>query len=152
MKTVGGWAAMLFAGAICTGCGADPGPPLSASGVEIIAPLPGRAASVAYMTLHNGSREPVVVREVASPAFREAQMHETVLEDGVARMVSIPSLTIEADSAVTFEPGGKHIMLLEPKRALLPGADIALELRYGDGGILLLTSPLLTRGVDSQSN
>lgn len=149
MKPVTAWPMPILAALALAGCSGDQGPPLSASGVEIIAPLPGRTASVAYMTLTNHGDRAVVVHDVSSPAFREVQMHETVVEADIARMSALPSLTIEAGSSVTFEPGGKHLMLLDPRRGLTPGQDVVLELRYDDGGILLLTSRLATRAAPS---
>ena len=41
-------------------------------------------------------------------------MHETTVEDGIARMREIAALDIADNEVVTFERGGKHLMLMRP--------------------------------------
>jgi copper(I)-binding protein len=81
----------------------------------------------------------------SSPGFARAEMHETTITDGIARMQALESIDIEAGSNIEFAPGGMHVMLVEPLKAVLPGASIRLELRYNDGGLLLMDAPVMTR-------
>jgi copper(I)-binding protein len=41
-------------------------------------------------------------------------MHESVLEDGMARMYPLGELTILPGQSIEFARGGKHLMLMRP--------------------------------------
>ena len=99
-------AAALFA------CSADVQPPLVATDVRIAGPMPRMKAG--YMTLTNNTEEAIRITRVSSPQFGRAEIHETFLEDDVARMRPVGVLTIPGDDAARLEPGGKHLMLMQP--------------------------------------
>jgi len=111
---------------LLTSCGGDVGPPLSATDISVVAPLPGRSMSAAYMTLHNDSDKAILLTEVSSPLFASVEMHESTLTDGIARMHKLESLTIEARSSMRFAVGGRHLMLIDPLKGLIPGDIISL--------------------------
>jgi hypothetical protein len=107
--------------------------------------LPGRAATVAYMEIENHTAKPVTLDAVSSPAFGRAEFHETTIADGIASMRPLAAVVIEAGSQLKFAPGGKHIMLIDPVKALLPGSHIQLELRYDSVSSLLIEAEVRTR-------
>jgi copper(I)-binding protein len=127
------------------GCDDDYVPVLSATDLAVVAPLPGKSTSVAYVTLHNNSNQDVVLDSASSPGFASVEIHETVVIDDVARMNRIDSLTIAANSSLVLAPGGKHIMLMKPQRDREPGDPVTLELHYNQGELLLLQAPLQNR-------
>ena len=133
------------------GCG-ESGPPLVVSNVVITAPLPGRANSVAYMTVQNQSAKPVVLTKFSSPQFRSIEIHETAIEDGIASMFELDSVSIDARSRADFVTGGKHLMLLDPTRGLAPGKPVSIEIHYDDGGLLIVSAPLSTRMPTTEGN
>lgn len=141
MKSAAGFVACMV---LSVGCG-DAGPPLRVSDVQIIAPLPGRENSAAYLKLTNTSRQPLTIHGFSSPQFGAVEMHRTSIQDGIARMSALDTLVVPAGTAESFESGGKHLMLLDPRQGLIPGQSVTLEIRYDDGGILLLEAPLLSR-------
>ena len=104
--------AILLLAATLIGCGADSQPPLVADEVRIAGPSPRMKAG--YMTLTNNTDESLRVTRVSSPQFGRAEIHETFLEDDVARMRPVGVLTIPAGETVMLEPGGKHLMLMQP--------------------------------------
>lgn len=81
--------------------------------------------SAGYLVLTNNTDKPVVIDGVASPQFGVVELHETVLEDGIARMRRIEELIVPARGSVTLERGGKHLMLM---RAREPAASVSLQL------------------------
>lgn len=113
--------------------------------VRVFAPLPGRSESVAYLDIQNPGNSPVSLVGVSSTAFARAEIHETSIVDGIARMQMLGTAQIDAQSQLDFVPGGMHIMLLEPRQALLPGANVQIELQFDDGTVLLLDAPVMTR-------
>ena len=125
-------------------CG-DPGPALSVSNVQIVAPAPGRSASVAYMIVNNNTGDPVSITGISSPQFGRAEFHETVITEGIARMQPMSDVSVDADSQLVFEPGARHIMLLDPTGGLVPGKTVSVQLQFGAGELLLIDAPLSTR-------
>ena len=108
--------------------------PLVADDVAIKKPMPGMRMSAGYLTLQNNTDGTLTITRVVSPQFGSVEMHESVLEDGVARMVRLDELEIGAGEKVTFEPGGKHLMLMRPV------ADLdSVTLEFYAGEFLLLT-------------
>ena len=116
------------------GCTSEPQPPLVASDVVVTRPMPGMKMSAAYLSLTNNSGEAIRISRVASPQYESVQLHETRLEDGVARMRAIPVLEIATGETVTLERGGKHLMLMRPT-----GSSDTVSLQFLDGDDLLLT-------------
>ena len=129
---------------LTAGCG-ESGPAMSVSGVQVIAPAPGRKTSVAYFTIHNRGSNAVVLHGVTSPQFGRVEMHETVLELGIARMRPLNSLKVDARSSVELAAGGKHLMLSEPVKVLLPDNPVSLHLQFASGVALIVQTPIKTR-------
>lgn len=88
--------------------------PLVASDVVVSNPKPGMSMTAGYLSLSNNALQPIVITQVASPQFESVELHESVIEDGVARMYPLGDVTILAKSSVVFQPGGKHLMLMRP--------------------------------------
>jgi copper(I)-binding protein len=88
--------------------------PLVASDVVVSKPRPAMNMTAGYLTLSNNASQPIVITQVASPQFESVEMHESVIEDGMARMYPLGDLTVLAKSSVVFQPGGKHLMLMRP--------------------------------------
>jgi copper(I)-binding protein len=122
---------LLIAGA----CSSDTAP-LAVSDTVIRKPLPGMHMSAGYFTLTNNTAESIVITHVTSPQFGAVEMHETIIEDGVARMVALGDLMLAPESTIQFQPGGKHLMLMRPAEDL---ADVTLEFHSGDDMVLSIT-------------
>ncbi len=91
----------------------------------------------------NRCADAVAVVSARSPAFGEVSLHETRVVDGVSRMRGIARLPIEARGEALLQPGGLHLMLMQPVDALGDGAHVPLFLRLEDGreieGVLRLS-------------
>lgn len=88
--------------------------PLVATDIVVPKPRPGTQMTAGYLTLRNNTTQAITITQVSSPEFESVEMHESVLEDGVARMRPLRDLTIRAGQSVQLEPGGKHLMLIRP--------------------------------------
>ena len=95
-------------------CTDHQGPPLVADNVVITAPAPGVPMAAGYLDLENRSGSAVRITGVTSPEFEAVELHETTVEDGIARMREIGAFEIAGGESVTFERGGKHLMLMRP--------------------------------------
>lgn len=103
---------------------------------------PGAAVLAAYFTLENpGPKEDKLVA-VLCPDFGKVEIHATEIRAGVARMIARDALPIPPHAAVKLAPGGYHLMLHRPRRALTAGMSIKLELRFDSGARLTVTVPV----------
>ena len=98
--------------------------------------------SAGYLALSNNSDDVINITSVTSPQFSSVEMHESVVEDGVAKMRRIPSLLISAKATVRFNRGGKHLMLMHRKQQ----TDL-ITLNFYDGATLILNvqTPVIAR-------
>lgn len=126
------------------GCG-DAGPALSVSQIQVIAAMPGQDAAVAYFTLHNHGNEAVALTVITSPQFARVELHESVLNNGIASMRSLASLTLEANSSTRLAPGGKHLMLFGPAQTMTPGQRVTLQFHFTTADRLVVDTALKLR-------
>ena len=96
--------------------------------------IPGADVAAAYMTLHNGGREPVKVLGVRSPLAGHAMIHETRVVNGVSTMRAHEPLTVAAGASVTLAPDGLHVMLHDLTHPLAVGTEVPLEIVLEGGG------------------
>lgn len=102
-----------------------------------------------YLVLSNAGDTPVTVTSISSPDFEAAEIHRTVVKEGVARMLPVTQLDIPANSQLKLEPGGLHLMLFEPQRPLLEGATVTLIIHRSNGSKITATAPVIRKtGVD----
>ncbi len=66
----------------------------------------------------------------ATPVAGVAEIHRTVNDNGVMKMLPIDGLDLVPGAAVEFKPGGLHIMLIDLKRQLKPGDSFPLTLTF----------------------
>lgn len=113
--------------------------PLVATDVTVKRPMPGMQMTAGYLSFTNNSAQPITLTNVTSPQFDVVEMHESVIEDGMARMYPLGDLTILAGTTVQFEPGGKHLMLIRPVGNF---ETVTLEFHTDDAVILTLNVAL----------
>ena len=134
------------------GCG-ESRPELAINDLQVVAAAPGRKATVAYLSINNQGGSPAVLTGASSPQFKRVEFHETVVNDGIARMQALSAVTIDANRSIEFAPGARHLMLLEPVKLLLPGDEVTLQFYFESGAIVVAASPLATRiKLDSGDN
>ncbi len=113
---------------LLSACGQSTGANLSVDSAWVRAMPPGSKMTAAYFSLHNNSGEEVRIISVSSPEFSSASLHESVIEDGVSRMLEIPVLVLKPGESVHLEPGGKHLMLMGSHSGDIPGECCTLHL------------------------
>jgi copper(I)-binding protein len=122
---------------VLAACSADDAP-LVATDVVVTEPRPGTQMTAGYLALSNNSAQPITITRVLSSEFASVEMHESVIEDGVARMYPLGELTVPDGGKVTFEPGGKHLMLTQPTA---DSDSVSLEFYAGEAVVLTVNVP-----------
>ena len=94
---------------------------------------PTQEVLAAYMRIHNDASNPQRITGASSPEFRSVEIHRTVMQDGLARMVPQADIVIPARGEVVLEPGGYHLMLIGPLKPLRRGNGVTIRLQLGTG-------------------
>lgn len=93
---------------------------------------PGATMMAGYATVKNAGTKTLKLHDVSSKDFGAIEVHKTVVENGVSKMVYMETVDIAAGGIAQFEPGGMHLMLFNPKRTLKAGD--TLQLAFSCGG------------------
>jgi copper(I)-binding protein len=112
---------------------------------------PAARVLAGYLTLLNTGGSTITVTAISSPDFEGAEIHRTVIEDGVARMLPVNQLEIPASGQLTLEPGGLHLMLFDPQRPLAEGDSATLTIHCGNGSNLTTTAPVIRKTGEDHS-
>ena len=103
---------------------------------------PNAKVLAAYMKIINKSDEPRALTAVSSSLFGKVQMHKTEMQDGMMKMIHQKQLHIPAGGSLTLEPGGYHLMLMNPKTVPQEGEQVNLELKFDNGLTLNVNVPV----------
>ena len=133
-------ATIAVAAFVLAACSSETSAPLVASDVEVSAARGGMAMRAAYLRLRNNTGEAIRITSAGSPSYSSVEMHETVIENDVARMRPIASVLIEPDSEVVFERGGKHLMLMRPVGDAARQERIQLDFYDGENLLISVTA------------
>lgn len=123
--------------AMLAACGRS-GPDAPAEGLAVrdawIRAVPSTASMTAgYFVVENGGPGEAVLRGAESGQFGLIQMHATVVVDGVARMRRQEHVVVPEGGRVRFEPGGLHLMLMQPVNVIPDSGTVPITLLF-DGG------------------
>ncbi len=98
--------------------------------------------SAAYLTITmDGDASDRLVAVTTSVAER-AELHDHLMEDGIARMRPVEAIDVVPGEPVILEPGGLHIMLMGLAEKLEPGATLPLTLSFEKAGEMKVELPV----------
>lgn len=89
-----------------------------------------------YFILTNAGSKPHTLTGAASPACGSLIMHKSQQQNGEDTMVMVSSIPVPAQGAVTFAPGGYHLMCMSPSKDMKVGAKVPVTLTFDDGTTL----------------
>jgi copper(I)-binding protein len=73
---------------------------------------------------------------VKSPVAGAAELHNHIMEGGVAKMRRVDDIKVPAGGSVSLKPGGYHVMLIDLKQPLKEGDSVPLTLVFDKAGKL----------------
>lgn len=104
---------------------------IKVTGSWVRAAPPGAMMMGGYFVITNNARDKTVTLvSFSSPKFKEVMMHQTEISGGIARMKHVEELVIKPGKTVKFEPGGYHLMLMQPAGPLKVGSRIPIKMRF----------------------
>ena len=80
------------------------------------------------MTVKNTGPKAIKITHAESDLYSSIEFHETIHQDGMARMVRHSSLNIPAGSSLELKRGGPHLMLFNPTKHLKAGDTVNIKL------------------------
>ena len=108
------------------------GSSISLNNLEIYAPLPGNTVTSGYTKITNNTDVTISIDSITSPDFETVEIHETIIVNGIARMIEIEQLIIPANSDVVLKRGGKHFMFFDPTKNINIGQNIKLNIKLSN--------------------
>ena len=88
-----------------------------------------------YLTITNTGAEPDRLVGASSPSAKKVEFHESNTEGGIARMRPLTDgIVIDPGATVALQPGGMHVMFIEPAQPLKVGESFPATLRFEGAG------------------
>lgn len=100
---------------------------------------PNAKNSAAFMKIENKSSNDIELLSASSNISKVTEIHTHIEENGMRKMIQIPSIKIPANSSVELKPGGLHIMFLGIQNQINENSNIDLNLTFSDGKTYELT-------------
>jgi len=94
---------------------------------------PNAMMLAAYGQLTNNTGEEQILIGAYSPDFTMAEIHETTITNGIAKMAHQEAITLAKGQTLKFQPNGLHIMLMHPTGPIKIGEKIKICLIYKNG-------------------
>ena len=122
--------------------------PASALSEEIAVTDPWARASItasrpaaAYMTIESPTGDRLT--GITTPVADDVVIHAVREENGINRIVHLPTLDIPAGEPVPLAPGGMHAMLMGLDARLVEGENFPMTLRFENAPELTIEVPVL---------
>ncbi|GIX18181.1 MAG: hypothetical protein KatS3mg119_2367 [Rhodothalassiaceae bacterium] len=131
-------AAALFACILLAACDADEPPALAVRDVEARI-LPQGGMGAVYLVIENRGGADVLTGVETDPPVL-ASLHESVHEDGIARMLARDEVAVPAHGRLDLKPGGLHVML--SRVPVPPPSEIGLVLHFRRHADIMVAVPL----------
>ena len=100
---------------------------------QVRAMLPGSTVTAAYGRFTNHGTEAIEIVAFSSDSFSQVGLHETRIVQGVSRMESRPSWTLQPGEELELKPGAMHLMLMEPTGEIGVGSKVRLIVKVKTG-------------------
>jgi len=106
---------------------------ISVTGAWTRASAPGQKVAGIYFDIVSAVDARLVGVDAA--IARVAELHLMSVENGTMRMRAVRAVDLPAGKAISFKPGGYHVMLFDLKRSLRAGERIPIQVSIeGAGG------------------
>ena len=113
---------------------------------------PGAMMLGGYMVIHNDSKTPLRFVSAQSDAFGMVELHRSLIVDGMSTMRPAGEQTIPAGGTLQIQPGGLHLMLMQPKHALKIGDSVRFQLHFADGSSMDVLAPIRADATESAAH
>ncbi len=99
----------------------------------------GAVVGGAFLTIQNTANHPDRLISASTPIADRAEVHESVMKDGVMGMLHRDEIIIVSGETVILKPGSFHVMLMGLKEDLTKGKTFPLTLTFARAGDITVT-------------
>lgn len=87
----------------------------------------------AFMKIHNNSNQNVKLISAYAEGYKDVQLHRTIDDGGMMRMVEQEFIPVTAKGKVHLKPGSWHVMLIKPEKVPAKGEVVLITLKFDNG-------------------
>lgn len=113
---------------------------------------PGAAVGAAYLTVENRGGADERLLSASSPAAGAVEVHETVEENGMARMRPLAEVVVPAAGKLEMRPGDAHMMLVGLTAPLKEGDTVPVTLTFESAGSVTVDFIVAPIGADAPAD
>ena len=99
-------------------------------------------ATGAFMTLKNTGDKDIKVLKAESSWAKNVELHDHVMENGIAKMRPVPSIDVKKSSETVLKPGSLHVMLIGLTKELKEKDLVEIKLTLDNGDVLSVQAPV----------
>ncbi len=93
----------------------------------------GQDVGAVYLSIMDDGKGADRLVSAESPVAAKTELHETVEQGGVAKMIPVKGIEVNPGSVVQLQPGGYHVMLIGLKHRLEEGQMVPITLSFEKG-------------------
>jgi len=102
--------------------------------------------TAAYLTITNNSSHEDFLLSVNSSSAKKVEIHESKVENGIARMMKVEAIRIPPNKKTKLKPGGYHLMLFELVKPAKAGEHMMIKLVFKVAGEKSVMVPVKKSG------
>ncbi len=97
-------------------------------------------ATEVFMELINKGSQTHILVAANSPAAKQVQLHNTIVEHGRSVMRQVPRIVVRSHHDKDLQLGGLHVMLIGLKRHLIKNQRVPITLIFRDGSWIVVNA------------
>ena len=102
-----------------------------------------------FMAITNRGTAPDRLTAMTCADAKSTELHRTVMQDGVMKMLPVDGLPLPPGQTVTLAPGGYHLMLIGLAKALNQGQATTCTLHFAHAGAMIIQLAVQSAGAMS---
>jgi copper(I)-binding protein len=104
---------------------------------------PAARSGAVFLVVHNTGPEADRLIAAETTAAKRTGLHTNIIEEGIAKMVSVPEgFEIAAGAELYLQRGGHHVMLMGLTAPFVQGEELTLTLTFEQAGEMTLVVPI----------
>jgi len=111
----------------------------------VLAPVAGNPAAVYFDLSYEGDKG-LTIRKAEVAEAKSAMMHDYGEYDFKVQMMEALPIALKKGTKVAFEPGGLHVMAMEPAETLKPGDTVTVTLTMSGGATQVFEAEVRAAG------
>lgn len=112
----------------------------------VLAPVAGNPAAVYFDLAYDGDRNLALKGNAEVEGAKSAMFHDYGEYNFKVQMMDMLPVPLKKGDKVVFEPGGKHLMAMEPSADLKPGGIAKVTILVSGGGKQTFDAPIKAAG------